>query len=27
MVSAHDGSIKVSANENKGTRFKIKLPK
>jgi two-component system, OmpR family, sensor histidine kinase CiaH len=27
IVSAHDGSIKVSANENKGTTFKIKLPK
>lgn len=27
IVSAHGGSIKVSANENKGTTFKIKLPK
>lgn len=27
IVSAHDGSIKVGANENKGTTFKIKLPK
>jgi two-component system, OmpR family, sensor histidine kinase CiaH len=27
IVSAHNGSIKVSANENKGTTFKIKLPK
>jgi two-component system, OmpR family, sensor histidine kinase CiaH len=27
IVSAHGGSIKVSANEIKGTTFKIKLPK
>lgn len=27
IVSAHAGSIKVSANENKGTTFRIKLPK
>lgn len=26
IVSAHDGSIKVSSNENGGTTFKIKLP-
>ncbi|RBW70135.1 sensor histidine kinase [Bacillus taeanensis] len=27
IVSKHDGSIKVSQNQNKGTTFKVKLPK